>query len=158
MLRTTPPIIKIYEALGAISDQRIELTQGLFVEAKVYSSSREKYYTVTYDPANNSIMLNDNGSYWKGYLGYPGIAVLLLTGVLPLQKEYSEILKDIPRKEINTKNNNDFEKTQKQIDTIIIEKWWDIQSFHKYIQNIIDEITKKPLSYLGKKTLPPKGN
>jgi hypothetical protein len=98
------------------------LTHGIFVEAKVYSSSREKYYTVTYDPANNAIMLNDNGAYWKGYLGYPGIAILLLTGFLPLQKEYSEILKDIPRKEINTKNNNDFEKTQKQIDTMIIEK------------------------------------
>jgi hypothetical protein len=41
---------------------------------------------------------------------------------------------------------------------MIIEKWWDIQAFHKYIHNIIDEITKKPLSYLGKKILPPKGN
>jgi len=65
MLRTPPPLIKIYEALGAIADQRIELIQGLFVEAKVYSSSREKYYTVTYDAANKAIMLNDNGSYWK---------------------------------------------------------------------------------------------
>ncbi len=158
MLRTTPPIIKIYEALGAIADQRIELIQGLFVEAKVYSSSREKFYTVTYDPANNAIMLNDNGSYRKGYLGYPGIAILLLQWDLPLNKEYTTLLKDIPRKDINTKNNNDFEKTQKQIDTMIIEKWHDIKSFHDYIQNILNEITKKPLSYLGKKTLPPKGN
>lgn len=158
MLRTTPPVIKIYEALGAIADQRIELTQWLFVEAKVYSSSREKYYTVTYDPANNAIMLNDNGSYWKGYLGYPGIAILLLTGVLPLQKEYSEILKDIPRKEINIKNNNDFDKTQQQIDTMIVEKWGALQAFHKYIQTIDILLQTNQLSYLGKKTLPPKGN
>lgn len=157
MLRTPPPIIKIYEALGAIADQRIELTQWLFVEAKVYSSSREKFYTTTYDPGNNAIMTNDNGSYWKGYLWYPAIAVLLLQGILPLNKEYAELLKNIARKDINTKNNNDFEKTQQQIDTMIVEKWCDIQNFHKYIQNIMDEITKKQFSYLGKKTLPPKG-
>ena len=122
MLRTLPPIIKIYEALGAIADQRIEITQGLFVEAKVYSSSKGKFYTVTYDSGNNAIMMNDNGSYWQGYLGYPGIAILLLQGDLPLNKEYAELLKDIPRKEINTQNNNDFEKTKQQIDTIIVEK------------------------------------
>lgn len=158
MFRTTPPVIKIYEALGAIADQRIEIIQGLFVEAKVYSSSREKFYTVTYDAGNNAIMMNDNGSYWKWYLGYPGIAILLLQGDLPLNKEYAELLKNILRKEINTKNNNDFQKTQQQIDTMIIEKWVDIKSFHDYVQNIIDEINKKQYAYLGKKTLPPKGN
>jgi len=158
MLRTPPPLIKIYEALGAIADQRIELIQGLFVEAKVYSSSREKYYTVTYDAANKAIMLNDNGSYWKWYLGYPGIAVLLLQGDLPINKNLAELLKNIARKEINTKNNNDFEKTQQQIDTMIIEKWWDIKAFHEYIQNLNMLLQTNQFSHLGKKTMPPKGN
>ena len=67
-----PPKIKVYEALGCIADNRIEVNEN---EAKVYSSSREKYYTVKYD--RNSIMSNDNGSYWVGYLGYPSIALLM---------------------------------------------------------------------------------
>ena len=127
MLRSQPPIIKIYEALGAIADQRIEIskdTTSLFGEmwsAKVYSSSRGKFYTVTYDPNNNAIMMNDNGAYRKGYLGYPGIALLLLTKKLPLDQVFAEYLKDIPRKDINTKYNNDFDATQQEIDKKITE-------------------------------------
>lgn len=156
MIRKKPPVIKIYEALGAIADQRIEVNQWLFIEAKVYSSGRNKFYTVNYDPGNNAIITNDNWSYWQGYLGYPSIAVLLIQEELPLNKEYSNLLKDIPRKEINTQNKNNFDKTQQEIDNMIIEKWCDIQEFHKYIQNVVDEIEKKQLSYLWKKIKPPK--
>ena len=35
-----PPIIEVYEALGAVADGRIELTQN---EAKIYSSSGNKF-------------------------------------------------------------------------------------------------------------------
>lgn len=156
MLRNPPPIIKIYEALGAIADDRIELIKGLFVEAKVYSSNRSKYYTVTYDESNKSIMTNDNGSYWQWYLGYPGIAILLLTNTLPLEKTYSEYLKDIARKDINTQNKNNFDKTQKQIDTMIAEKYWNIEAFHKYIQNLNMLLQTNQFDYLGKKIRPPK--
>ena len=65
-----PPIIKIYEALGAVADNRVELSENT---AKVFSSSGNKFYDVSYDRDSNSIMTNDNGSYWKGYLGYPAI-------------------------------------------------------------------------------------
>jgi len=122
MLRSQPPIIKIYEALGAIADQRIEILKdttsllGEMWSAKVYSSSKEKFYTITYDPKNNAIMMNDNGAYRQGYLGYPGIALLFLTKKLPLNEVFAEYLKNIPRKDINTKHNNDFDATQQEID------------------------------------------
>lgn len=57
-----PPITKIYEALGSVADERIELVGS---SAKVYSSSRNKFYVVSYEPG--AIMANDNGSYWQGY-------------------------------------------------------------------------------------------
>lgn len=41
-----PPIIKVYEALGALADDRIKVKGNT---AKVYSSSGNKFYTVTYD-------------------------------------------------------------------------------------------------------------
>ncbi len=103
-----PPIIKVYEALGSVADNRIEVTGN---EAKVYSSSGNKFYTVNYDPGTQSIMTNDNGSFWKGYLGYPAIAFLMKIGVLPYDEGIGNLLKDIKWKDINQRFKNDFEKT-----------------------------------------------
>lgn len=87
-----PPIIKIYEALGCIADDRLEING---TKGKVYSSSRKKFYSIRYDSETNSIMCNDNGSYYIGYLGYPAIAYLMKIGELDFSKEYSNSLKGI---------------------------------------------------------------
>ena len=100
-----PPFIKVYEALGAIADDRIKIDGN---SAKVYSSSGNKFYTVSYDPAGSSIMCNDNGSYWAGYLGYPAIAYLLKIGVIPFDLSLANLLKDIAWKDINQDFKNDF--------------------------------------------------
>lgn len=50
---------KIYEALGAVFDGRVEIDGN---RAKVYSSSGNKYYDVGVDPDKNAIMANDSGS------------------------------------------------------------------------------------------------
>ncbi|OHB17298.1 MAG: hypothetical protein A2749_00855 [Parcubacteria group bacterium RIFCSPHIGHO2_01_FULL_45_26] len=71
-------ISKVYEALGAITDGRVEVIGNT---AKVYSSSRNKFYDVAYDASKNAsrpdsgqaIMSNDNSAYWKGELGYPAM-------------------------------------------------------------------------------------
>ncbi len=47
-----PHIIKIYEALGTLADDRIEVIGNT---ARVYSSSRNKFYEVSFDLKNNSI-------------------------------------------------------------------------------------------------------
>lgn len=101
-------------------------------------------------------MMNDNGSYRKGYLGYPAICVLLLTKKLPLNEEFAQCLKDIKRKDINTKNKNDFNATQKEIDAII-EKTGKLEPFKQYIKILETEITNNPIKHLGKKTIPPEG-
>lgn len=104
-----PPVSKIYEALGTIADtQRIELEGN---SAKVFSSSRNKYYEVQYDKAKNAITSNDNGSFWVGYLGYPAIAYLLAAGIITYDARVAKWLKGIPWKNLNTKNKNDFDKT-----------------------------------------------
>ena len=81
---------------------RVEVLENT---AKVYSSTRNKYYDVVYDPNNQAIMANDNGSYWKGYLGYPSIAFLMKIGVLSYDQNIGESLKDIAWKDINQKSN-----------------------------------------------------
>lgn len=86
------PRIKVFEALGALADDRISMNEN---GATVRSSSGNKSYIVTYDSKQQTIISNDNGSYWQGYLGYPAIAYLLKLGKLPLNIEVDNIMKEI---------------------------------------------------------------
>ncbi|HMO78213.1 MAG TPA: hypothetical protein PKA42_01580 [Candidatus Paceibacterota bacterium] len=148
----TPPIIKIYEALGAVTDNRLEIDGNT---AKCFSSSGNKFYDVIYEPEQNAIMTNDNGSYWKGYLGYPAIAYLLQTGVLRYQEELASALRDIKWKDINQEFKNDFDKTL----TFILEPL-DEQTrvnLENYTKSLLTQITELKLGKLGKKMKPPSG-
>ncbi len=149
-----PPKIKIYEALGAIADNRIEM-QG--DEAKVYSSSKGKYYQVTYDQKRNAIMANDNGSYWKNYLGYPAIAFLMLKRVIKYKTEYAHALEGIAWKDINVEFKNDFSKTEEYVDQMVNKKGIDMKEFHQEIESIYEQIKRLNLVWLGNKVKPPEG-
>src|SRR5512140_2716320 len=107
-----PPIAKIYEALGAVADGRIEVSGD---SAKVFSSSGNKSYIITYDPAAGAIMANDNASFWKGYLGYPAIAYLMKVGAVSFDQKTAESLKSIAWKDINQRFKNDFDKALEYI-------------------------------------------
>jgi hypothetical protein len=147
-----PPIIKIYEALGSLADDRVEISES---SGKIYSSSRNKFYTVTYDPQKQLIMSNDNGSYWKGYLGYPAIAFLMKIGVISYETSLSNLLKDIAWKDINQKFKNDFDKTLEYILSSKSES--EKKNLDDFATAVSREIEKMNLGYLGKKTLPPEG-
>jgi len=165
MNRKKPPIIKIYEALWCIADKRIEVQKSapnLFwneteiIKAKVFSSSWWKFYEVEFDQLKNQIMSNDNGSYWQEYLWYPSIALLIVQWKISVINDFIEWLKWIMRKDINTKNKNDFEKTINEVDLFLVQKWIDIDNFKQVISMIEREIEKMNLSMLWKKRLPPK--
>lgn len=152
MLWKQPPSIKIYEALGSIADERIEVRDNT---AKVYSSSRKKFYDVSYDPQSRAIMANDNGSYWQGYLGYPAIAFLFKAGLIDYRPEYGNLLKDIAWKDINVRFKNDFVKTLEHIlNNLVPEVRSDLEA---YVQEIEGELNKTPWAILGKKVKPPSG-
>jgi hypothetical protein len=147
-----PPIIKIYEALGAVADNRVELSENT---AKVFSSSGNKFYDVSYDRDSNSIMTNDNGSYWKGYLGYPAIAYLFINGVLDYNQAIGDLMKGIKWKDINQEFKNDFEKTLEYILEPLNSN--DRKNLITYVNYIDKKIAELDLSLLGTKKLPPKG-
>ncbi len=87
-----PPKIKIYEALGAIADGRVrELGNGEWIVLS--SDGSRQYHVVVHGDAVSS---TDNGSVYRGYLGYPAIAVLMLLGRLPYDERYSSMLRGIP--------------------------------------------------------------
>ncbi len=147
-----PPIIKIYEALGAMADGRVEVSGNT---AKVFSSTGNKFYDVSFDPDKNAIMTNDNGSYWKGYIGYPAIAYLFKIGVLKYEQELGNLLKGIAWKDINQKFKNDFDKT---LEFILSSKTEDERNkLEQLVSKVNNEIEKLDLSLLDTKTKPPEG-
>ncbi|MBV8770712.1 MAG: hypothetical protein JO166_00085 [Deltaproteobacteria bacterium] len=108
-----PPIIKVYEAFGALADGRVRLTDEC--HASVLSSDRTKSYGVEISADGRTISSNDNASYWQGYLGYPAIAVMLSRGLCPLREQAINALSGIPWKELNRRFRNDYSRTIEEI-------------------------------------------
>ena len=104
MIWKQPHISKIYEALTAIADKRIELVGD--DKARCYSSSRGKYYEVEFDLKTNSFMSNDNTAYYTESFSYPMVAVLLMTDQIDYDKQLLGILAGIFWKDINQKYKN----------------------------------------------------
>ncbi len=150
----TPHIIKIYEALGAIADNRITCDWN---SAKVTSSSGNKVYNVTVDISSRSAMSNDNAYFYTQTLGYPVIAFLLKLRYFSYDSHFWNLFANIHWKDINQKNNNDFDVTKQEIDTVLQERGIDFEKFQEYITWIMNSLRLDPFSFLWEKTIPPKG-
>jgi hypothetical protein len=147
-----PSITKMYEALGAVADNRVQVDGNT---GKCFSSSGNKFYEITHSTELNAIMSNDNTSYWKGELGYPAVAFLLKAGVLEYRPEQGELLKGIAWKDINQKYKNNFEKAlEHSLQDMDSDKRDDLR---EYCSLLVGEIQKLGLKKLGKQTEPPEG-
>ena len=92
-----PPRIKVLEALGSIADGRINVLDN---EAEVISSTGErKYRVIVYD--DGRVYSTDNGTIYRGYIGYPIIALLMIKGKLPYDERIAKALSGIPWKRLN---------------------------------------------------------
>jgi hypothetical protein len=149
-----PPIIKLYEALGSVTDGRVHLEGN---EAKIYSSSGNKYYDVKYNPDANSITSNDNASYWKGYLGYPIVAFLLAKGILELNQDAAESLKGISWKDVNTKFKNDFTKTESYVREEALKSGKiSLEDLDTYLKTLQEKLGSLDLNRAAQGPPPPK--
>ncbi|MFH1802756.1 MAG: hypothetical protein ABH864_04910 [archaeon] len=148
-----PPKIKVHEALGCIGDGRIEVNGN---EARVFSSSKGKFYSVKYD-GKNAIMCNDNGSYWVGYLGYPAIAFLMLKGKIHYNAKLVEAFKDIAWKDVNVKFKNDYEKTESYVLDLIRKNGFNLSEINSEIDSIYEQIKMLEMDLFGEKVKPPLG-
>jgi hypothetical protein len=149
-----PPIIKIYEALGAVGDERVEIAGN---QAVVWSSMRKKYYDVSYDSDENALMANDNGSYWQGYLGYPGIAYLMLRGEISYDRKLATYLSGFDWKAIATAHKNDWDAVCEQVRDEMKSRYpeLDLAWFDLQLSGIMLAIRELGIHVLGKKTRPP---
>lgn len=149
-----PPKNKVFEALGCLADGRIEINDN---SAKVWSSDRSKSYIVKYDKKSNSIIANDNGSYWQGYLGYPSIAFLVLRGVIKYDESVADAFKGIKWKKLNTQFKNDYNKTNEYALNLAKERGYDKAEIEGEIDKIYKQIEKLKIDILEPKIKPPKG-
>ena len=109
-----PPIVKVYEALGAIGDGRVRIEDAR--RATVISSDLSKKYEVETSLDGREISSNDNASYWQGYLGYPSIAVLLAREFYRPPANITDALAGVAWKELNRKYKNDYAKTIAEVE------------------------------------------
>jgi len=146
------PIEKVYEAFSAVADARVILDGNT---AKVYSSTRDKAYDISFDASQNAIMVNDNASFYVGYLGYPAVAFLMACGAIHYEKSAVDSLKDIPWKQINTKYKNNFTQA---VEEVLGQLPDDTRSLvESEAQRIHRALSSQTFVHLGKKVKPPVG-
>ncbi|MEM4318302.1 MAG: hypothetical protein QW244_00200 [Candidatus Pacearchaeota archaeon] len=143
-----PPRIKILEALGAIADKRIKIEKiNRKVEASCISSEGDRKYKIIYDKEKNAIVSDDNGSRFKGYLGYPSIALLMLVKSLSFDKKLADALKGIQWKKLNEKFKNYF-KVEFVVKQIVKKKGVLLKHIDNFIEKVLEEIREKKFKVL----------
>ena len=103
-----PPKAKIYEALSAVLDGRVEVVGPQ--RAVVSSSSGENRYTVTWSEDLSAFGSSDKATIFQGYIGYPIIAVLLQIGMLDFDAGLASPLKGVNWKKINADFRRDYDR------------------------------------------------
>jgi len=101
-----PPLAKVYEALSAVADGRVQMTGA--TSAQVTSSGGDKTYTVRWSPDVTQITADDNASRWQGYTGYPIIAVLLTLKKLDYDPAVAQALAGVPWNTLNAQYKRDY--------------------------------------------------
>lgn len=144
----------VYEALSAIADGRFELLDEQ--NAKCASTSREKFYSITYDAVAGKIMSNDNMAYYRDEVSYPMVAMLLMKGEFGYDQSILEPLKGIKWKDINKKNKNDYMKSVREALENLAGEGADVGKICNEVAKIFAFINAKELKLLGSKKHPPR--
>ncbi len=92
-----PPRIKCLEALSAVWRGRVNRLGPN--EFEVTSSRGEKKYRVLIK--GDSVYSDDNGTIYRGYVGYPIIAALIISGVIPNNERLGRAISDIAWADLN---------------------------------------------------------
>lgn len=144
----------VYEALSAIADGRININEKKD-GAQCVSTSKEKFYTISYDVQSKSIMSNDNMAYYNSRISYPMIAFLMLNGEIEYEDWILNDLKGIYWKQINQKFKNDFMKAVNFVLDDLEKQGKDIKAIKGEIDRIYKQVLNLKLGMFGEKTIPP---
>lgn len=150
MMKKFPSIEKILEAYTAIADGHVKLGND---QALVTSSNEAKTYTVTFH--DNIYTSNDNASYWQGYLGYPAIAVLMLQGKLPYDKELAQHFAGVDWNKVNQEYKRNYAQAA---DAIMTARGIDKKKVETELHHVYDVLKQLPIVVKRGSLRPPKAN
>lgn len=134
-----PPRIKVLEAAGAVGDDRVLVVSSY--KAIVRSSMGDREYRVVLIPENSGVYRvysNDNGTVHRGYVGYPVLAFMMKTGILPVDNDVIKAMTNIPWKELN-------ERYQKYsiVENIVVSRAEKLGVSRNIIDDYINIVLKK---------------
>lgn len=126
------PLEKVFEAWTAIEDGRVRLEGD---HAVVRSSDDSKEYTVRFD--GDLYSSDDNATYWRGYAGYPVIAVLMLQGRLPFVESEAALWKGVGWKTVNTKFKNRYAEA---VASVAAERGINLEESRALAREVMDAL------------------
>lgn len=146
-----PPKEKILEAWSAIGAKRVKLLSPADVstgEAEVSSSDGAKTYHLAW--AGDCYRSSDNATVWQHYPGYPILALLMLRGLLPLPRNFAELLAPINWTKLNKAAKGDYASAAAEAFKILGLDQETIKQIHKIVQEtyeILSTLTIKVSRY-----------
>jgi hypothetical protein len=148
-----PPIAKVYEALGAIGDDRVHIDDAR--RAHVTSSDATRTYDVESSVDGAEISSNDNASFWQGYLGYPAIAVMIARGLINADQTAVKALAGVPWKELNTRHRNDYDRTLEAVMQRASANGYDSAAIRAAAEAVLDAV-RSIAPHQGPRRRPPR--
>ncbi len=137
-----PPRIKVLEAAGSLADGRVEILDDK--RARVVSSLGDKTYTVIVDAEKRLVYSDDNGTKYRGYVGYPIIAVLMKKGMLPYNERVANALKGIKWKTLNEKYKK-YWLVEKIVKNIAQRKGVPSEEIDRYVETVLSQLKQLEL-------------
>jgi predicted DNA-binding transcriptional regulator len=146
----------VYEAVTAILDCRVEKVGDS--EYRIYSSSRNKFYTVSFVLENSwvKIMSDDNMAYFRKEVSYPMLIVLLREKIVDVNLHILVVLKGILWKDINQKNKNDYIKSVEEVLKSLQERKENIEQIKEEVAKVWKQLSEIKIEILGEFKLPSK--
>ena len=124
-----PPRIKVLEALGAVVDGRVRLVgEG---RCEVVSSEGDRVYNVVVE--GGFVYSNDNGTLYRGYVGYPILACLMAEGKLPIDAQLGEKLRGVPWRRLNEQ----YKRYEEVLKRIYAERGIERERAEAYIDAVL---------------------
>ena len=132
-----PPRIKVLEALSAVADRRLQrLDRGMYL---VRSSDGSRIYRVYVDVEKGVAYSDDNGTRYRGYIGYPIIAALMEEGVLSYSERLGEALRGIPWRKLN-ESLKKYALVEKEVKKIASEKGVSPEELDAFVEETMKRL------------------
>ncbi len=134
-----PPKIKVLEAAGTVADGRITFIDER--NAVVVSSDGSRRYSVYVDLTRREACSTDNGTVYRGYVGYPIIAVLMIKGALTYDSRIGNALKGIPWKAMNERYKK-YAIVEDEVKKIVAERGITPEELENFKNNVYKELKR----------------